>query len=97
MLRLLKKRVLLRRPQAVEKTKSGLYLPESARDLSQLAEVVATAFDSDLSVGSRALLPKHLSDVRRIELKGVEYELVEESELLAVVESEPKARSRRKA
>lgn len=86
-------RVLLRPLEAEEKTKSGIILPDSAKEKPQEAEVVATGpgkiedgKTKPISVkkGDRVIYSKYSGD--DIKLDGIEYTLVEEDKILAVVE-----------
>lgn len=86
-------RVVVKRLEAQEKTASGLFLPESAKEKPQQAEVVAVGtgrrLDSGevrpLSVkpGDRVIFGKYSGD--EIKLDGEELIILKEDELLAVV------------
>jgi chaperonin GroES len=92
-LRPLYDRVLVKRLAADEKTNSGLFLPETAKEKPQQAEVVAVGegkvLDSgdrramSVKVGDRVLFGKYSGD--EIKLDGVEMFILKESELLAVI------------
>ena len=84
-IRTLNRRVLIERTpyQAYEQTRSGLWLPSSAREKPQTGRIAAVADGSDLAVGNDALLGKY-SD-RRLDIDGVECEIVPEDEVLVEI------------
>lgn len=86
-IRTLNKRVLIERtPYApFEQTRTGLWLPASAREKPQTGRIAAVSTDSELRVGNAALLPKY-SD-RRLDIDGRECEIVPEDELLLEIET----------
>jgi len=87
-------RVLLKPLEAEEKTKSGIILPDSAKEKPQEAEVVAVGpgktkdgklQEMSVRVGDKVIYSKYSGD--DIKLDGIEYTLVEEGKILAMVES----------
>ena len=86
--------ILIRRIDAAEKTKSGLYIPESAKDKPQEAEVLAVGpgrigENGDtrpltVQIGDRVLFGKYAGN--EIKLDGEEHIILKESEILAVIE-----------
>ena len=87
-LRLAKGRLLVRRSPAATQTKSGLALPDAARDRSQTGTIVATGRGSDLAVGSLVLLPiYHMATIR---LDGESLVHINETEVLALFEDVPR-------
>ena len=87
-------RVVLKQLEAEEKTKSGIILAGAAKEKPQVAEVVAvgpgkTADNGavtpvNLKVGQKVLISKYSgTDVK---LDGVEYTILKEDDVLAVVE-----------
>jgi chaperonin GroES len=87
-------RVLLRPLEAEEKTKSGIILPDSAKEKPQEAEVVAVGpgktedgklQSMSVKVGDKVIYSKYSGD--EVKLDGIEYTLIEEDKILAVVES----------
>ena len=56
-IRPLGEKVLIKRLQAEEKTKSGIYLPESAKEKPQQATVIAVGDGKLLDNGQRAPVP----------------------------------------
>jgi chaperonin GroES len=92
-LRPLGDRVLVRPVAAEVTTKSGIVLPESAAEKPNQAEVIAVGAGK-LVDGKRVALEVKVGDIvvykeswgSKIKLEGVEYELLEEENILAVLE-----------
>lgn len=84
-LRLLKRRVLIQRTpyQPFEQTRSGLWLPASAREKPQTGTVLATTKNSDLDVGTTVLISKY-SD-RQLSIDNTDCELLPEAECIAEI------------
>lgn len=90
----LRDNVLIKRVEAAEKTASGLYIPDSAKDKPQEALVVAVGpgragKDGDtiaMSVkeGDIVLFGKYSGN--EVSLDGSDYLILRESDILAVVE-----------
>lgn len=87
-------RVLLRPLEAEEKTKSGIILPDSAKEKPQEAEVVSTGPGKiedgkikpmSVKKGDKVIYSKYSGD--DIKLDGIEYTLVEEDKILAIVKN----------
>lgn len=76
-------RVLIRPLEQEAKTSSGLFLPETAKEKPQTGEVVAVGTDEDikLKAGDKVLFAKYSGT--EFKLDGVEYLLLEESDVLA--------------
>ncbi|MBR1664183.1 MAG: co-chaperone GroES [Ruminococcus sp.] len=90
----LQDRVVIKMTEAEETTKSGIILAGAAKEKPQVAEVVAvgpgkTADNGavtpvNLKVGQKVLISKYSgTDVK---LDGVEYTILKEDDVLAVVE-----------
>ena len=90
----LQDRVVIKMTEAEETTKSGIILAGSAKEKPQVAEVVAvgpgktaengTVTPVNLKVGQKVLISKYSgTDVK---LDGVEYTILKEDDVLAVVE-----------
>jgi chaperonin GroES len=87
-------RVLLKRVSGETKSAGGLFIPETAKEKPQEAEVIAvgpgrtlddgTTRAVSVSVGDRVLLGKYTGN--EIKLDGVEHVIVREDEILAVVQ-----------
>ncbi len=73
-------------------TKSGLFVPDTAKEKPQRGEVVAIGDDTEaikVAVGDRVLYPKYTGTEFRLD--GEDHLLIESSDLLAVLRSEPVA------
>lgn len=86
-------RVLLKPLEAEEKTKSGIVLPDSAKEKPQEAEVVAVGEGKvvdgkkqSMSVkkGDKVIYSKYSGD--EVMIDGVEHTIIEEEKILAIVE-----------
>ena len=86
-------RVVLKMTEAEETTKSGIVLPGAAKEKPQMAEVVAVGpggvvdgkeIKMELSVGDHVLMSKYAGT--EVKLDGVEYTIVSQADILAVVE-----------
>ena len=82
-------RVLLKRIEEDEQIRGGIIIPDSAKEKSQEAEVIAVgtgkADDKPFFVkkGDRVLMPQYRGTA--VKLDGVEYKIIEEDNLLGVV------------
>lgn len=92
-LRPLADRVVLKLVAAEEKTKSGLILTASAQEKPQIAEVIAVGpgglVDGNevkmiVSVGNKVITSKYSGT--EVKCDGVEYVIVKQSDILAIVE-----------
>ncbi|MCC6909317.1 MAG: co-chaperone GroES [Phycisphaerales bacterium] len=87
-------RVLIKPNDPEQKTASGLYLPEGAKEKPQQGTVVATGPGRLLKDGKRAAVGVKKGETvvygkyagSEIEIKGVKHVIIEESELLGVIE-----------
>lgn len=87
-------RVLLKRIEEAEQVRGGIIIPDSAKEKSQEAEVIAIgtgkkdkdgkAIPFNVKVGDRVLLPSYGGTTVKIE--GVEHILAEEDTILGVIE-----------
>ncbi len=86
-------RVVLRAVDREEKTASGIVLPDTAKEKPQEAEVVAVGpgryedgklVAVDVKVGDRVIFSKYSGT--EVKYDGVEYLVVREADILAVVE-----------
>lgn len=86
-------RVLIKSVEAEETTKSGIILTASAQEKPQIAEVVAVGpggvIDGKevvmtVKAGDRVITSKYSGT--EVKLDGVEYTIVKQSDILAVVE-----------
>lgn len=87
-------KILIKRLEAKEKTASGIFLPQSAKEKPQQAKVVALGDGRELDNGKRVNFTVKKNDTvllskwggTEIKIDGKEYVVVEESDVLAVVE-----------
>ena len=104
-LRPLYDRVMVKRIEdSAEKTASGLFIPDSAKEKPQEGEVVAAGqgkrgddgklMPLDVKAGDRILFGKYSgSDIK---IDGVEYMIMREDEILGVLEGAPAATGKKK-
>lgn len=92
MLQPLGDRVILKEVQTEETTKSGIVLPSAAKEKSSIAEVVAVGNGKivdgkevamTLKVGDKVVCSKYTGT--EIKYEGVDYTIVKESDVLAIV------------
>lgn len=86
--------ILVKPLEAEEKTKSGIYLPETAKEKPQTGEVMAVgdgALDENgkkiamvVKVGMKVMYTKWGGN--EIKVNGEEWKLVKQSDILAIVE-----------
>lgn len=87
-------RVVVKLVEAEEKTKTGIFLTASAQEKPQVAEVVAvgpgarsddgTLIPMEVKVGDKVITSKYSGT--EVKMDGVEYNIVKQSDILAVVE-----------
>ena len=87
-------RVVLKQMEAEETTKSGIVLPGQNKEKPQQAEVVAVGpgglvdgkeAEMKVSVGDKVIYSKYAGT--EVELDDVEYIIVRQSDILAVIEA----------
>ncbi len=92
-LRPLLDKVVLKQIEAVETTKAGIILPGSAQEKPEVSEIVAVGPGGivdgkevvmTLKVGEKVITGKYTGT--NVKLDGVEYTIVSQSDILAVVE-----------
>ena len=92
-LRPLTDRVVLKAVEAEETTKSGIILTASAQEKPQISEVVAVGeggfvdgkeVKMTVKVGDRVIMGKYAGT--QVKLDGVEYTIVRQDDILAIVE-----------
>lgn len=91
-LRPLGDRVVIKKVEVEEKTKSGIVLPGSAKEEPQMAEVVAVGSDilndekkkDQIKVGDKVIFSKYAGS--EIKVDGEELNILKLSDILAVVE-----------
>ncbi|MBU5485334.1 co-chaperone GroES [Clostridium sp. MSJ-11] len=86
-------RVVIKRIEVEETTKSGIVLPGSAKEKPQEAEVVAVGPGGmingkevvmEVKVGDRVLFSKYAGN--EVKIDGIEYTILKQDEILAVLE-----------
>jgi chaperonin GroES len=85
-------RVLVRIEPEEAVTKSGLFVPDTAKEKPQRGVVAAIGDDRDVikvEVGNRVLFPKYTGAEIRIE--GDDFLIIESTDLLAVLRDQPAA------
>jgi chaperonin GroES len=92
-LRPLHDRILVRRMEATEQMRGGLYIPDTAKEKPQEAEVIAVGNGKRLDSGERAEVAVQPGDKilfgkysgSDIKIDGEEYLILREDEILAVL------------
>ncbi|SHK16264.1 co-chaperone GroES [Paramaledivibacter caminithermalis] len=86
-------RVVIKKLEAEEKTKSGIVLPSQAKEQPQIAEVVAVGpggmvdgkeVKMEVKIGDKVIFSKYAGT--EIKYEGEEYTILRQNDLLAVVE-----------
>lgn len=86
-------RVVIKKVEAEETTKSGIVLPGTAKEKPQMAEVVAVGpggvvdgkeVTMQVKVGERVIFSKYAGT--EVKFDGQEYTILKQDDLLAVVE-----------
>ena len=86
-------KVVLKQVEAEETTKTGIILPGSAQEKPQMSEVVAVGpgglvdgneVKMTLNVGDKVITGKYSGT--EVKIDGVEYTIVSQSDVLAVIE-----------
>ncbi len=95
-LRMLEDRVLVKPMPQEDKTESGIYLPDSAKERPQKGEVIEVGpgklldngqrVEPTVKKGDKVLFGKYAGT--EVKFKGEEYIILRESEILAIIESE---------
>jgi len=77
-------RVVAVREKTAAKTAAGLYLPEDAKEKSQIAQVVAVGGGvKEVRVGDKIIIREY--STTDIKIDGTEYLIAKEEDVLAVV------------
>ncbi|MCD6435168.1 MAG: co-chaperone GroES [Clostridiales bacterium] len=78
------KRVVIKKAEVEEKTKSGILLSGQAKEKPQVATVLAVANDDmEVKVGDKVVFSKFSGT--EIKIDGEEYTIIDEESLLAVI------------
>jgi len=88
MLRPLGDKVLVRRAEAETQTSTGIFLPESAKEKPQQAEVIAVGDGKPLDGGGRADLQVNVGDTVLIGKWGGTEVKIDDEEMLIMTESD---------
>ena len=92
-LRPLLDKVVLKKIEAVESTKAGILLPESAKEKPDVSEIVAVGPGGlvdgkevvmTVKVGDKVITSKYAGT--EVKCNGTEYNIVRQSDILAIVE-----------
>ncbi|NBG87502.1 co-chaperone GroES [Isachenkonia alkalipeptolytica] len=86
-------RVVIKKVEPEEKTKSGIVLPNSAKEQPQMAEVLEVGpggmvegkeVTMEVKKGDRVIFSKYAGN--EVKLDGEEYTILKQSDILAIVE-----------
>jgi chaperonin GroES len=92
-LRPLGDRVVIKKVEAEETTKSGIVLPGAAKEKPQVAEIIAVGpggvvdgkeVKMEVKVGDKVIFSKYSGN--EIKIDGEEYTILKQDDLLAIVE-----------
>jgi chaperonin GroES len=92
-LRPLGDRVIIKKVEAEETTKSGIVLPGSAKEKPQVAEIIAVGpggtvegkeVKMEVKVGDKVIFSKYSGN--EVKIDGVEYTILKQDDILAIVE-----------
>jgi len=78
-------RVLVKMEQVEEKTAGGIFIPQTAQEKTQIAEVVAIGSDESITVkkGDRVMYDKYAGT--SVKMDGVEHLILHMTDILAVI------------
>ena len=77
-------RIVAVKEEAKTKTAAGLYLPDSAKEKSAIAKVIAAGADvKEVKVGDKIIYKEY--STTEIKIDGTEYLLVREEDVLATI------------
>jgi chaperonin GroES len=95
-------RIVVKRIEEEETTRSGIIIPDSAKEKPQEGEVMAIGKGKrlddgkmvalDVKAGDRILFGKYTGN--EIKLEGVEYIIMREDDVLGILDAAPKALSK---
>lgn len=79
-------RVLVKSVEAEEKTASGIFIPQTSQEKTQIAEVIAIGDSEDIKVkpGQKILHDKYAGT--QVKADGADYLIVAAADILAVIE-----------
>ena len=79
-------RVLVKSTEAEEKTASGIYIPQTSQEKTQIAEVIAVGDSEDIKVkvGQKILHDKYAGTA--VKADGSDYLILSAGDILAIIE-----------
>ena len=79
-------RVLVKSVESEEKTASGIFIPQTSQEKTQIAEVIAIGDSEDIKVkpGQKILHDKYAGT--QVKADGTDYLIVAAADILAVIE-----------
>ena len=83
----LEDRVLIKTAELEEKTKSGLFIPQTAQEKTQVGVVTAVGSDKEaitVKVGQKIMYDKYAGTT--IKVDGADYLIIKSKDILAVIE-----------
>ena len=83
----LEDRVLIKTAELEEKTKSGLFIPQTAQEKTQIGVVTAVGSNKDeinVKVGQKIMYDKYAGT--SIKVDGADYLIIKAKDILAVIE-----------
>jgi chaperonin GroES len=83
----LEDRVLIKTAELEEKTKSGLFIPQTAQEKTQVGVVTAVGSDKEeikVKVGQKIMYDKYAGT--SIKVDGAEYLIIKSKDILAIIE-----------
>ena len=92
MLKPLADRVLIKPLSAEEKTKGGIFIPDTAKEAPAQGEIIALGngkmkdgkkYDFSVAKGDKVLYSKYAGD--EIKIEGKEYKIMKEEEILGIL------------
>lgn len=76
-------RIVAVREEVQEKTASGIYIPDSSKEKSVIAKIVAVGPKASLKVGDKILYKEY--STTEVKVDGQDYLIVKEEDVLATV------------
>jgi chaperonin GroES len=79
-------RVLVKMEEVQEKTAGGIFIPQTAQEKTQIAEVIAVGSDETITVkvGDKVMYDKYAGTA--VKAEGQEYLILHMSDILAAIE-----------
>lgn len=85
-------RVVIQQDKAEERTKSGLYIPETSQEKPNIGTIIAIGYGIisngaliplSLNVGDRVIFPKHIG--QEITIENIDYLILRQSDIFVVI------------